>query len=199
MGHTIRITTHSCRQGAKRSSTRPQPGPAVWGSWAFRGMDAWYLGPLADEYRCNMYYVPETQAYRILGSAELFLQHCQVPNLSNNPHLKALTKELQTATSIASDTHKGWTLIQSLGKAIKVILNPPTGGEQRVDTNDGIVEPPSATEALVPIPRISEAPATMQTCDPTTKQYLIATARTHQWLTQNNIPGYRQSVKWHLQ
>jgi len=49
--------------------------PALWGSWASHGTDAWYLGPSADHYRCNIYYVPETRAYRISGSAELFPQH----------------------------------------------------------------------------------------------------------------------------
>jgi hypothetical protein len=81
--------------------------PAVRGSWASRGTDAWYLGPSADHYRCNLYYVPGTWAYRILGSAKLFPQHCQVPNLSNNAHLKALTEEITTLTGIAVRTHKG--------------------------------------------------------------------------------------------
>jgi hypothetical protein len=29
--------------------------PAVHGSWASHGTDAWYLGPSADHYRCNLY------------------------------------------------------------------------------------------------------------------------------------------------
>jgi hypothetical protein len=90
--------------------------PAVWGSWASRGTDAWYLGPLADHYRCNIYYVPETREYRISGSAELIPQHCQVPNLSNNAHLKALTKKLEMTTGIAAKKHKSRTLIKSLGR-----------------------------------------------------------------------------------
>jgi hypothetical protein len=53
------------------------------------------------------------------GSAELFPQHCQVPNLSPNAHLKALTKELQTATATAAKTTKGCHLIKSLAMAIK--------------------------------------------------------------------------------
>jgi hypothetical protein len=32
---------------------------AVHGSWVSRGTDAWYLGPSADHYQCNIYYVPE--------------------------------------------------------------------------------------------------------------------------------------------
>jgi hypothetical protein len=60
--------------------------PAVRGLWALQGTDAWYLGPSTDHYRCNLYFVPETRAYRISGLAELFPLHCQVPNLSQ-PHI----------------------------------------------------------------------------------------------------------------
>ena len=76
--------------------------PAVHGSWASRGTDVWYLGPSKDHYGCNLFYVPKTRAYCISGSAELFPQHCQVPNLSRDEHLKALTEELQTDTTVAA-------------------------------------------------------------------------------------------------
>jgi hypothetical protein len=78
--------------------------PAVRGSWALRGTDAWCLGPSKDHYRCNLYYVPETRAYRISGSAELFPQHCQVPNLSPKEHLRALTEEIQTTAQSVKET-----------------------------------------------------------------------------------------------
>ena len=68
---------------------------AVQDLQASHGTNAWYLGPSEDHYQCNLYYVPKTQAYRISGSAELYPQHCQVPNLSNTAHLKALTRELK--------------------------------------------------------------------------------------------------------
>ena len=42
------------------------------GSWAFRGVDDFYMGIAKDHYRCNRYYIPETWAYRISGSTELF-------------------------------------------------------------------------------------------------------------------------------
>jgi hypothetical protein len=56
--------------------------PAQRGSWGSRGVDAWYLGPSLDHYRCCRYFVPETQAFCISGSTELFSQHCQVPCLT---------------------------------------------------------------------------------------------------------------------
>jgi hypothetical protein len=46
--------------------------PAVRGSWGSRGTDAWYLGPSVDHYQCNHYFVPETQAYRISGLADIY-------------------------------------------------------------------------------------------------------------------------------
>ncbi len=70
--------------------------PKAWGSWGTRGTDAWYLGPSLDHYRCNQYFVPETQAYWISGSAELFPHHCQVPYMTAKDQLKAVTKEMIT-------------------------------------------------------------------------------------------------------
>jgi hypothetical protein len=64
------------------------------GSWASRGVDAWYLGPSQDHYRCDSYYIPEMRAYWISGSAELFPQHCQLPDMTPNQHLQELTNEL---------------------------------------------------------------------------------------------------------
>ncbi len=152
---------------APRMQSNHLQNPAVRGSWASCGTDAWYLGPSADHYQCNIYYVPETHAYRILGSAELFPQHCQVPNLSNNAHLKALTEELETTTGITAKTHKGRTLIKLFGKAIKAILNPPAVSEQRVDNIICEVETQRKTEDIAPITRISDAPAIMKVRDPT--------------------------------
>ena len=68
--------------------------PAAHGSWGSHGTDAWCLGPSVDHYRCNHYLVPETRAYQISGSAELFPQHCQVPFLSTNDHLHELTSKV---------------------------------------------------------------------------------------------------------
>jgi hypothetical protein len=74
--------------------------PAARGSWGSHGTDAWYLGPSRDHYQCNHYFVPETRAYRISGSAELFPQHCQVPFLSTSDHLQELTNEVVSTLKI---------------------------------------------------------------------------------------------------
>jgi len=123
--------------------------------------------------------VPETRAYRISGSAELFPQHCQVPNLSKHAHLKALTEELEMTKGIAVQTHKGRVLIKALGKAIKAILNPPNVSEQRVDNSICEVETQRKNEDIAPITRISDAPAIMKARDPMAKRNLIKGTRTH--------------------
>ena len=41
--------------------------PTARGLWGSRETDAWYLGLSLDHYRCNHYFIPETQAYRISG------------------------------------------------------------------------------------------------------------------------------------
>ena len=95
------------------------------GSWASRGVDGWYLGPSMDHYRCSLFYVPKTRAYCISGSAELFPQHCQIPNMSSHQHLRALTDELRDTTAVAASTSKGRRLLQLLQSNLKTILNQP--------------------------------------------------------------------------
>jgi hypothetical protein len=41
--------------------------PTARGLWGSRETGAWYLGLSLDHYRCNHYFIPETQAYRISG------------------------------------------------------------------------------------------------------------------------------------
>ncbi len=79
----------------------------IRGSWASCGVDGWYLGPSIDHYRCDVYYLSETRAYRVSGSTELFPQHCQLPNLTPHQHLRELTDELAVEGTKAGTTTKG--------------------------------------------------------------------------------------------
>jgi hypothetical protein len=95
------------------------------GSWASHGVNAFYLGPAKDHYRCGNYYIPETQAYRISRSTELFPQHCQLPSMTPHQHFQALTDELTEHTAQANSTSKGWCLLKLLGTQIYSLLHPP--------------------------------------------------------------------------
>jgi hypothetical protein len=95
------------------------------GSWASRGVDAWYLGPSQDYYRCDFYYIPEMRAYWISGSSELFPQHCQHPDMMPHQHLQELTNELNKMAIGVPDTPKQQRLLQHLEQGIKKLLAPP--------------------------------------------------------------------------
>ncbi len=95
------------------------------GSWVSRGVNAFYLGPAKDHYRCNNYYIPKTRAYRILGSTELFPQHCQLPYMTLHQHFHALTDELTEHNAQANSTPKGRRLLKLLGTWIDSLFHPP--------------------------------------------------------------------------
>jgi hypothetical protein len=77
------------------------------GSWASHSVDAFYLGPAKDHYRCDNFYIPETRTYHISGSTELYPPHCQFPPMTPHQHFHALTDELMENTAQVSSTPKG--------------------------------------------------------------------------------------------
>ena len=166
--------------------------PAVRGSWASRGTDAWYLGPSKDHYRYNLFYVPETRACRISGSAQLFPQHCQVPNLSRDEHLKALTEELTAETTVAAGTTKRKTLLKLLRTHLDTLILPPTPREEQRVTGS---QPPNPQHEIMEFQRVTDSPAIMQAQDPTAKRNLIQTSHTHRQNTRNNTPGHVSAIQ----
>jgi hypothetical protein len=114
---------------------------AVQGSWALQGTNAWFLGPLKDHFQCNLFYFPMMWAYRISGSADLFLQHCQVPNLSPTKHLYALTSKVSTETTNAVNTPKGKALIKILRAHLDALIALPPVTEEQRETAGTFEEP----------------------------------------------------------
>ncbi len=156
----------------------------TWGSWVSRGIDGWYLGPSKDHYRCTLYYIPKTRAYRILGSTELFPQHCQLPNLSADQHFRTLTNKLAHEMATANKTPTGRRLIKLLQSKIMEILEPtpdPTaqktqGQEQRVRE---LQQLEIDKAPIFTIPHILNAPPIMKAQNPTAKWVLKNTPRLH--------------------
>jgi hypothetical protein len=165
------------------------------GSWASRGIDAFYLGPAKDHYRCNNYYIPDTCAYRVSGSTELFLQHCQLPSMTPHQHFCALTNELTEHTAQANSTSKGQRLLKLLGTRIKSLLHPPPISEEQMviaepqrkahETEQRVI----GDSPIITIPQITDAPPVMLLCIPTAKRTLQTTPRLHRHVTRNNTPG----------
>ena len=159
--------------------------PTVQGSWALRGCMA--TGSI-QHYQFNLFYVPETRAHPISGSAELFPQHCQVTNPSPIKHLKALTAG---KTTKASNTIKGKALLKILHTHLdKLVVPSPAPTEQRVPT-----APTTSPTLPLALQRVSGSPAIMQTWDPTAKQNIIAAKQTHQQTTCNNTPGMVPAIR----
>ena len=126
------------------------------------------------------------RAYHLSGSAELFPQHCQVPNLSRDELLKALTEELQTETTVVAGNTKRTALLKLLCTHLDKLISPqPTVEEQRVTDSQPLAPQPERME----FQRVTDSPAVMKARDPTANWNLVKTARTHQHQTQNNTPG----------
>jgi hypothetical protein len=162
------------------------------GLWATRGIDAWYLGPSQDHYRCNLYYIPETRAYRISGLAKLFPQHCQLPDMTPHQHLHELTNKLNDTAIRVIGTTKGRRLLKKLEEGItKLLAETPTMEEQRVRTQAIREEEQRVIDEspILTIPRITDAPNIMQSQNPTAKRTVKNTVRLHRRVTRDNTPG----------
>ena len=158
-------------------------------SWASRGVDGWYLGPSKDHYRCDLYYIPETRAYRVSGSTELFPQHCQLPNLTHIQHLRALSKEIADETEIATKTPQGRAIIEQLKVNLQNILNPEDDHSEKQRVRREEEQRVIDNSPIITIPRITKADPILQSRNPTAKRLLKNTQRIHGRATRNNTPG----------
>ncbi len=149
--------------------------------------------PSMDHYWCDIYFILETCAYRILGLTKLFSQHCQLPDMLPHQHLRALTNELTDLALPTTATPKRKGLLQLLQTRIQALLNPPPILlEQRVDNNAIVCKEEQRginNTPILTIPRITEALPIMQSSNPTAKQTLKNIPRLHQQITWNNTPG----------
>jgi hypothetical protein len=145
--------------------------------------------PSKDHYRCNLYFIPETRAYCISGSTELFPQHCQIPCLTKHQHFWALTEELAEVVVEANVTPAGRRLIKTLQMKIKHALNlPDVQEEQRVREQEQRMARENEQRVIddtpiLTIPHITDAPAIMQSRNPMAKCMLKNNPRVHRCVT----------------
>jgi hypothetical protein len=127
-----------------------------------------------DHYRCDLYYIPETPAYPILGSTKFFPQHCQIPNMTLHQHFCALTDKLANLAAIASATKKGRRLIKLLQLKIEDILHLPASEHSLQVEQRGREEEQKVIDEkpILNVPRITDAPPIMQVRNPTAKRVL---------------------------
>ena len=70
----------------EKSSNRP--------TWAAHGLDAWYIGPAMEHYRCYTTYVWSTRAERISDTVEWFPHEVKMPTASTMDLLLAATQDI---------------------------------------------------------------------------------------------------------
>jgi hypothetical protein len=167
--------------------------PGTRGSWASHGTDAWYLGPSVDHYQCNNFFVPDTRAYRVSGSAELFPQHCQVPFLMWNENFLEVIDELATTirevppdqfTKLLKLVYKRLQLDKSNDSPRTLTDASHTWMLPRGDIQlNPYVPPPNEQRVPLPTPnniqQITDSPPIMNAPNPTQKRCLKLTPRTH--------------------
>ncbi len=171
--------------------------------WASKSINGWYLGPSKDHYQCVLYYIPETRAYCISGSTELFPQHCQLPNLPPHQHFCALTEELAKKMATANKTPTWRRLIKLLQSRTKQIveLTAITMEQEAKEQEQSVRMQQQRVIEETPIltaPRITNAPPIMKLHNPTAKQPLKNTPHLHQRSIRNNTPGVVPGIQ-HVQ
>ena len=76
-------------------------------SWGARVIDAWYCGPSTDHYQNFIFFIPETESYRISGSFDLFPQHCLLPEFTPIQHTREVLLELtESVQQLNQQSHK---------------------------------------------------------------------------------------------
>ncbi len=104
-------------------------------SWGLHGLDAWLLGPSKEQYRCNLYYIPETKGYCVSGSADLFPQHCNAPAYTPVTHVQELSTKLQDTLATTGRKKRTCTILKTLTQHLDAYVSstPPPQPAQRVD------------------------------------------------------------------
>lgn len=133
-------------------------------SWAVHALDAWYLGPALDSYRCYRVWIWDTQSERISDTLEWFPQHVRMPTTTSTDLLLAglrdVTHALNSPTansplapltdSHASELRRAVTLLS--GAIDKCTPLPPSVSHAPTLR----VEPQVLTHA--PVLRVSQTP-----------------------------------------
>ena len=93
-----------------------------------RALDAWYIGPAYDHYRCWQFFIRSTGGYRISGQANFYPQHCKVPIEHPWDEVKRVAMDLTDAIAKLNDgkekkPRRQIEALQKLNKIFNLNLN----------------------------------------------------------------------------
>ena len=71
--------------------------PETRTSFGPRDIDAWYIGPAPQNYRCYNFFLPLTGGILTSGQATFYSQHCTVPKETQMDYTRHITASLVTA------------------------------------------------------------------------------------------------------
>ena len=92
--------------------------PKQRSSWAYHGVDGWYIGPAMEHYRCMKCYIPESFSVRVTDTLQFFPKTVTFPSFSAEDYLQ------QSATDILTILRSPQSIVPSLqfGDATKNAL-----------------------------------------------------------------------------
>jgi hypothetical protein len=77
--------------------------PAQRANMAPHGLDAWYVGPSIEHYRCYRYYIPSTFGIRDALTADWFPHNVPFPKVSNDEYLRQTANDMLTLLQDKTD------------------------------------------------------------------------------------------------
>eukprot|EP00978_Attheya_sp_CCMP212_P040823 scaffold226719_cov36-Attheya_sp.AAC.1 len=142
-------------------------------SWGPRALDAWYIGPACDHYRCLTFFVPSTGGERTSGQYKVYPKHVAVPRQTPMDREVVIANKLTSTLrelQIAPDPHMGRHGV-ALQRLATIFDHATKELEKRHKTHTPTLSTPTAPQQLR-----EEAP------------------RVHQRCTRNNQPGQLPSL-----
>ena len=131
------------------------------GTWAPKGIHAWYIGPCMKHYRCLNFYIPSTAAERVSDTAQLYPTMVDTPKWTKIDEIIEATTALTTALQNHSPTNITSSLKQAQQQALKQLATLFNNNYQspRKFNNDFITKDfPQAPRVQSPILLPNSAP-----------------------------------------
>ena len=65
-------------------------------TWAYHGIDGWYIGPAMEHYRCMRCYIPSLASVRVTDTIDFFPKLSSFPKMTNEEYLRKAIEDLIT-------------------------------------------------------------------------------------------------------
>jgi hypothetical protein len=135
--------------------------------WSPHGLDAWYVGPALDSYRCYNIWVWETRAERICDTVTWFPSKVTIPaSLSTGIIMSSLhdivhaLKHPAPASPLAPMTDTHTQALVTLTKLLTSLCQPTTKPEPVPTLRVATPDAPTPSPAPVVVPHPTDAPTT---------------------------------------